>query len=195
MRWRLPLAGRLRSGGTAAGLALLGRALKDPARFAATAARIGALADEFARGGVVVEGHGLSTVLQADGDLQLCLEDAFRASPPERQAEALEAHLGAVEARLRPLADAAAAITLARAGLGSLSGLNLAATETARALYGELPSVEFWLPHILTLGFAVGAALAPRLAWWLIRFWLRRRMRQPDAGWPPDRAAAGAVEP
>jgi hypothetical protein len=176
----LPLAGWLRSSGLAAGFAVLGRAIRDPLRFGATAARIGALADEFTRGGVVVEGHGLATVLQADGDVQLCLEDAFRASPPERQAEAIEAHLAEVADRLRPLADVAAAMALARAGLGSLSALNLGAT----TLYAEVTSMAFWLPQILTLGFAAGAAVAPRLIWWLIRLWLRRRMRAAEPGSP-----------
>jgi hypothetical protein len=179
----------MRSSSLWLGFAALGRAIRDPRRFGATAARIGALADEFTGGGVVVEGHGLATVLQADGDVQLCLGDAFRASPPERQAEALEAHLQDVADRLRPLADAAAAMALARAGLSSLSALNLGAT----ALFAEVTSIAFWLPQILTLGFAVGAAVAPRLIWWLIRLWLRRRMR--EAGSPQVRAAPDATEP
>lgn len=140
-----------------------------------------ALADEFARGGIVVETHGCATTLQADGDLQFRIFEPFRRSSPECQARAMEAHFETVADRLRPLADAAEAAALARAGLGSLAVLSGGGIEAARA-FGELTSVAFWLPHILTLVFAIGAALAPRLVWWAIRFQLRRRLRAEDPG-------------
>ena len=129
----------------------------------------------------MVETDGYATTLQADGDLQVRIFQALRASPPECQSKAIEAHFAKVADRLRPLAEAAEAAALVRAGLGSLALTGGVGIEAVRAPV-ELTSIAFWLPHILTLSLALGAALAPRLVWWAVRRRVRRRLRAARTG-------------
>ncbi|MBM9594465.1 hypothetical protein [Roseitranquillus sediminis] len=153
-----------------------------PLRTARTGAQILALAKEFASGGVVVGGGGLSTTLQADGDVQVCVYG--RLEGEDQLDAALEAHFRDVEQRLRPMTQAREVVALLRGTTGSLATATGGITEVVRGFSAGSTSLSSWLPHILTLVLVLLTLMAPRVLWWLMRHRLRQWQRTPQTSVP-----------
>lgn len=160
----------------AGGLKLHLRALRHPRRTARTGAEILALAKEFASGGVVVDGPGLRTIVQADGDVQVCVYGRPADNAATSDA-ALEAHFRDVEKHLHPVTQAREVAALLRGTTGSLATGGVA--EVTRGFSAGVTGLPFWLPLILTLVLVVLTCLARRVLWWLVRHRLRQWQRTP----------------